>query len=68
MKTITDTTAAIITAEDLTYDPETDTLFADGVEVGTAETMTRELMLKLADESWHDASDEDLFDVLVGFI
>jgi len=58
----------ILAAEELTYDPATDTLFADGVEVGTADTMTRELMLALADESWHDASDEDLFEALVEFI
>ncbi len=55
----------ILAAKKLTYDADTDTLYADGVEVGTADTMTRELMLKLADESWHNDDDETLFDALV---
>lgn len=55
----------ILAAAKLTYDNETDTLYADGVEVGSADTMTRELMLKLSDESWHNDDDETLFGALV---
>lgn len=55
----------ILAAKKLTYDADTDTLYADGVEVGTAATMSRELMLKLTDESSHNDDDEALFDALV---
>lgn len=55
----------ILAARKLTYDNETDTLYADGVEVGSASTLTRKLMLKLAGESWHNDDDETLFDALV---
>lgn len=65
MNTINKINKIIIDAEELSYDAEIDTLYADGVEVGNADTMTRELMLTLADESCHTDDDETLFDALV---
>lgn len=55
---------AILSAKKLRYDAEQDIVFADGKNVGGADVMTREIMLKLVDESWHKDSDETLFDAI----
>lgn len=54
-------------ASNLTYNPNTDELFADGLLVGGASDMTRELMLdRLSEPNDHaDDSDETLFDIVV---
>jgi hypothetical protein len=59
------TESRIKAAKKLTYNPNTDELFADGEYVGGASEMSRELMLARADESWHKDDDETLFDALV---
>lgn len=54
-------------AKTLSYDPATDALYADGVLVGGASDLTRDIMLaRLAEPSeYADASDETIFDVVV---
>ena len=63
----TATATAIATAAALSYNPNTDELFADGKLVGGASDLTRELMLdRLASPEDHAAeSDETLFDLVV---
>lgn len=61
------TTAKIKAASNLSYNPNTDELFADGKLVGGASDLTRPLMLdRLRDPADHvDDSDETLFDLVV---
>jgi hypothetical protein len=61
------TTAKIKAASNLSYNANTDELFADGEMVGGASDLTRELMLdRLAKPADHaDDSDETLFDLVV---
>jgi hypothetical protein len=58
---------ALRNAKTLSFDPSTGELFADGKMVGSASSLTREIMLsRLTDPSEHaEASDETLFDELV---
>lgn len=54
-----------LTTAILTYNQAEDELYADGVHIGGADALTRELMLARLDESWHGDSDETLFDACV---
>ena len=61
--------AKIKAASSLTYNPNTDELFADGKLVGGASDLTRKLMLDRLDrysaDDLDDESDETLFDLIV---
>lgn len=54
-------------AKTLSYNPDTDELFADGKLVGGASDLTREVMLARLSEpaEYADASDETIFDLMV---
>jgi hypothetical protein len=58
-------TETILRAHKLTYRASEDELYADGIHVGGADTLTRDLMLQLTDKSWHDSDDEALFSAIV---
>lgn len=58
------TTETILAAKTLTYDAAEDVVYADGRNVGGADVMTREVMLSLTDKSYHEDSDEALFDAI----
>ena len=61
------TNEILLSAKTISYDPTTDALSADGVIVGGASDLTREIMLaRLAVPAEHaDDSDETLFDATV---
>jgi hypothetical protein len=67
MKTTKTSTEGLTAAKTLSYNPDTDELFADGKLVGGASDLTRDIMLaRLADPAEHaDDSDETLFDLVV---
>ena len=62
---MTNTESKIKAAKTLTYNPNTDELFADGEYVGGASAMSYELMQSLVDETNRDDDAETLFDALV---
>ena len=55
----------LVAAQKLTYDVHNDELYADDILIGRATDFSRRAMLKRADVSWHEDSDECLFDALV---
>ena len=57
----------IKSATSLSYNPDLDLLFADGEHVGSASSLTREIMLSLlhSPEEYANESDETIFDSLV---
>lgn len=62
---MTATESKIKAAKKLTYNPNTDELFADGEYVGGASEMSLELMQSMVDETNRDDDEETLFDALV---
>lgn len=70
MDTNTPAASKIAAASTLSYNPNTDELFADGKYVGGASDLTRDLMIAhLDDDEDHEGdSDETLFDMCVSAI